>query len=171
MLAVATREAQQRGQEPDVDGVGLGVLDGEAVGELEQVERGAQPVEVVAQDDERLDGLGLRDDAERAAVREHDLHVGERLEVAGDLAARPQRALGEGVELAPCGREQGDDAVGLAEAAVAQHHRLGLRDGAGRGLGSRALLDGLPEGECALEGDVVGVLEVRAGGQAAREAG
>ncbi len=101
--AVAALQPPERDGEQREDRVRLGVLDGETVGQLQQVQRRGQPIEVGVDAREELSRLGLRHHVERAAVREHHLGEGQRLEMAGEPAARPQHALRHRVALAVAG--------------------------------------------------------------------
>ena len=57
--------------------------------------------------------------SERPACQ-HEVELGERLDAAADAAARPAHALGDGPDLAVLGRQQGEDAIGLAEVEVGE---------------------------------------------------
>ena len=61
-----------------------------------------------------------------AALVQHERDVAERLEPRSDARARAPHALGDGADAPARGRVEVQDAVGLAQAQRAQHHRLGL---------------------------------------------
>ena len=108
--------------------VGVGRALAEAVGELDDVPGGGGRVQVVAQAEMGVLERARGDDVERAADRQHELNVAERLEPATDPRARPPHALGDHLELPEARREDGQHAVGLAELHRAQDDRLGLVD-------------------------------------------
>jgi hypothetical protein len=72
----------------------------------------------------RAEGLHLRHGVEVAAGRQLEVDVHERLEPGAEAARRAPHALADRAHLPVLARQQGDDAVGLAQLLGAQHDRL-----------------------------------------------
>src|SRR5690606_32594560 len=89
---------------------------------------GVEAVEVLPDAAEGLDGLGLGDDVEAAALGQQEADAREGFEVAGAAAAGPPDTLGDGVEAAVGDAIEGEDGVGLAEVAAPQYEHVGPVD-------------------------------------------
>ena len=84
----------------------------------------------------------LGDDVEGAATGERHGQLGERLEAAAETGRRPADALGDGLELAACRRDQGQDAVRLAQVEPGQDDGVGrVAPGDGHGTTVPPLVD------------------------------
>ncbi len=119
--------AGQRPQCPDEEQVLLqaGVRLAQTVGGLDHgAGRGVRAVVGHDLRAVRPEGLGLRDDVERAALVELGVDDHERLEAAAELRRRPPHALRDGTDLAVLAAEHGDDAVRLTELVGAEHDAL-----------------------------------------------
>jgi len=115
-----------------VDRVGAAALLDGTIGELAEVPGRGRGLEPVAQAQPGVSHPDLRDDIEVAAAREDYVELREGFDAATDAAPRAAHALGHSADLAVLGREQRDDAIGLAQIEV------GEDDGASLvGTGSR----------------------------------
>ena len=103
-----------------------------AVGQLGEVPGGRGGLERIAQGEPGVPDADLGDHVERPAARERHGQLGERLEAPTEPRGRPADALGDRLELADAGRDQGQHAVGLAEVEARQDDGIGrvaARDG------------------------------------------
>jgi len=106
--------------------VSIGAPLAEPIGELDEIPRGRGGMEIVAQPEVRILEGRLRHDIKGPPHREHEVHVAERLEPAADPRTGPPDPLRDHAQLPETWRENGEDAVGLAEIHAPQDDRLGL---------------------------------------------
>ncbi len=121
------RSLVERAQRPDEHVVSAPValpLRCQALSHLQQGRRLGEAVGVGPQRHERVEALGLGDDLQVAAPPvELHIDMAGGLEPAAELRTGLAHTLGDGPDLSVAGRQQGQDAVGLAQLPGVQHHR------------------------------------------------
>src|SRR5512142_1883228 len=98
----------------------MALLEG-AVRELGEVPGGGGGLQRIPQPEECPSHRDAGHDVERASPGEVDVELGERLEAPAEAGRGAADALGDGLELAELGRDEGEDAVGLPEVEAGQH--------------------------------------------------
>ena len=138
-----------------VDGVSAGPLLDGAVGQLAEVPGRGRRLQPVAQAQPGVGHVHGGDDVQVPTARQDQVELGEGLHAATDAAARTPHALGDGPELAVLRRQQGDDAVGLAEVEVGEHDGARLVGARPRHRREPSPADGLARGRTGAREDLL----------------
>ena len=111
--------------EEEVERLGRVALLERPVGQLGQVPGGRRRLERIAQAQPGMADADLGDHVECPPVGQLDAQLGERLDTPAEARGRSTDALGDGLELAVVGRDQGQHAVRLAQVEPGEDDRLG----------------------------------------------
>src|SRR3954452_8634736 len=102
------------------------------IGQLGEIPGGRGRFERVPEAEPGMTDADLGDDVERAAAREDEVELGERLETAAKARGRAADPLGDRLQLAACRGDEGEHTVGLAEVEPRENdgiRRVAARDG------------------------------------------